>query len=84
MNQSREDLGRLNGNLSANSNAKNMAHPRVKERGVSHLELLNLIFPASPETRPAMQEQERTLGILVTAIKIFYRAKIELVDGETR
>jgi hypothetical protein len=54
-----------------------MAHPRAKEKGISHLELFNLVFPTGPEARPAMQEQERTLGIPVTTINIFYRAKIE-------
>ena len=72
--QSREDWGRLYGNHSANNDEK-MAHLRAKEEDMSHLELFNLIFPAGPETRPAMQEQERTLGIPVTTIKIFYRAK---------
>jgi hypothetical protein len=51
-----------------------------KGKGLSHLELLDLIFPAGPETRPAMQEQERAIGIPVTKIKIFYRAKIESMD----
>jgi hypothetical protein len=51
-----------------------------KAKGLSHLELLDLIFPAGPETRPAMQEQERAIGIPVTKIKIFYRAKIESMD----
>jgi hypothetical protein len=32
---------------------------------ITHLELFNLIFPAGPETRPAMQEHKRTVGVRV-------------------
>jgi hypothetical protein len=81
--RSRGHWGRLYGNHSANRDEK-MAHPRAKENGMTHLELLNLIFPTGPETRPAMHEQERTVGIPVTMIKIFYRAKIESMDRKTR
>jgi hypothetical protein len=60
-----------------------MAHLRAKEKGMSYMELLNLVFPAGPETRPAMHEQERTLGIRVTTVNIFYQAKIESMDRKT-
>jgi len=82
--QSHEDWGRLYGNHSADRMRKWHILGGQKEKGMSDLKLLNLIFPAGPETRPAMQEQERTIGIPVTTIKILYRAKIESMDRKMR
>jgi hypothetical protein len=73
--QSHEYWGRSNGNLSANR-IKKTRNPRAAER-ITYLEFLYLIFPAGPETRPAVQENERTLGIRVTDINILCRARIE-------
>ncbi len=56
----------------------------ARAEDISHLELLNLIFPTGPETRPAMNEQERTIGVRVTDINIFCRARIEIKDRKQR
>ena len=74
MHQSHEYWVRSNGNHSTNRNEQiRISTPRIER--VTHLEFLYLIFPAGPETRPAMYEKDRIRGVRVGDINILYRAE---------